>query len=139
MTPERLREIRGYAERHDLRTILELLDYLSHQDRPLTEASLSEIEERCRKAYHGPWQIRHGAIIGKDMRSPLSHLIVDANERVDDPSADLEFIANARQDIPALLETIRFLQVLIGDLKEESTAYERGRQDGLLLEQRIGK
>jgi len=42
---------------------------------------------------------------------------------------DADFTHNAITDVPALLDYVAFLEGLIGDLKEESSAYRRGAEE----------
>ncbi|MCF6347845.1 MAG: hypothetical protein L3J20_06055 [Flavobacteriaceae bacterium] len=83
----------------------------------ITEEKLKEIENRCKYSTHGPWK---AYIEGRDHDSG-SHFIMTGGEdnrgegfeidgaRVD----DYDFIANAKQDIPALIKEVRRLRSLI--------------------------
>lgn len=82
----------------------------------MTEEELREIEVRCEKAQKGPWK---AFIEGKDHESGCDFIMTgtDADRGVDiemtgASDADYDFIANARQDIPKLLNEIRRLKNL---------------------------
>jgi hypothetical protein len=79
----------------------------------LSEDELIRIELRCLKAQKGPWK---AFIEGRDHESGSNFIMTGQdNERGDDIEmlgatvADYDFIANARQDIPKLIEEIRRL------------------------------
>jgi hypothetical protein len=92
----------------------------------LPEADLAKIEQRAENASPGPWQafiegrdhlsgdtiIRIG---GLEMSAPdmYIHYSSPGPTEVPVPDADLDFIANARQDIPRLVEEIRRLRGLL--------------------------
>lgn len=71
-------------------------------------AKLTEIEERAKKATSGPW-------VYMDDAEPYSGTVLTADEAVricetpqlDDRLDDMEFIAHARTDIPALCKALR--------------------------------
>jgi len=80
----------------------------------MTNDQLSDIEQRCNAATSGPWQ---SFIEGRDHSSGSSFIRTGG---LDNSSPDIElygashadydFIAHARQDIPALLSQIRRVQ-----------------------------
>jgi len=84
----------------------------------MTDDQLREIEERCNAASAAPWEsfiegrdhmggddfIRTG---GMDDSSPDIYLTQATH-------ADQDFIAHARQDIPALIAEVRRLKALLG-------------------------
>lgn len=87
----------------------------------LSEEELREIEERAKNASWGPWELRpSGSIIGH--RDTAAVIPGDAApgyfdwicsmQASNQPKwyEDGQFIAHAREDIPALLATIRELQ-----------------------------
>ena len=86
---------------------------------PLTDKYLSEIEARAKAATPGPWQYhrtwqddRHRAMYvmhGYTGRAS-KHDNPWIADLADDNNEDAEFIAHAREDIPALLAEIRRLQ-----------------------------
>jgi hypothetical protein len=94
----------------------------------LPEAELVKIEQRAENASPGPWQafiegrdhlsgdtiIRIG---GLDMSMPdmYIHYSSSGPTEVPVPDADLDFIANARQDIPRLVVEVRRLKGLLSD------------------------
>jgi hypothetical protein len=84
----------------------------------MTEAELAEIESRCQAAAPGPWR---SMVEGRDHTSGDSFIMLGTErERGDDmyisvgprpaSAPDQDFIANARQDIPRLIEEIRRLR-----------------------------
>ena len=80
----------------------------------LTQEQLKEIEERCNKATPGPWTIRISSgeiasIETLDGSSEKSVIDADSDGVLVISHEDLAFILAARQDIPLLLEEIRFL------------------------------
>ena len=83
----------------------------------LTEIELIEIENRLNKSQNGPWK---AYIEGVDQESGSSFIMTgtDGNRQVDIEMigatiADYDFIANAKQDIPKLINEIRQLKKLI--------------------------
>jgi hypothetical protein len=96
----------------------------------LPEAELDLMEERATNARPGPWQAfiedrDHTAgdtiirIGGLDMSMPdmYIHYSLPGPTTVPVPDADLDFIANARQDIPRLVTEVRRLRGLLSDLQ----------------------
>lgn len=89
----------------------------------MTEQELEEIEKRANAATPGPWEFRR-------LRSGVSvldaHAIaarsVDCHcgevDRLSEPT--LEFIAHAREDVPALIAEVRRLGAML--LEQESDA-----------------
>ncbi len=75
----------------------------------LSDNELSEIKKRAEKATKGPWK---AYIEGRDMQSASSFIQTTGKdiELTDATEADYDFIANARQDIPKLLEEIERLR-----------------------------
>lgn len=83
----------------------------------MTDEELAEIEHRCGLARNGPWK---SFVEGRDHTSGCSFIKVGEGEnRSDDIEltgatiADQDFIAAARQDIPALVREIRRLRKLL--------------------------
>jgi hypothetical protein len=64
----------------------------------MTDEQIKAIEARCAAADEGPWKIKHASDQTGECWSYLSVDIVDEN---------LEFIAHARTDIPALLAALK--------------------------------
>ena len=99
----------------------------------LPEVEIAKIEQRADSASPGPWQafiegrdhtsgdtiIRMG---GLDMSMPdmYVHFSSSGPTTVPVPDADLDFIANARQDIPRLVREVRRLRDLLSDEPTES-------------------
>lgn len=109
----------------------------------LTPERLAEMRERVEKATAGPW-IRDGA--GTEMtllRTITGHGVCMFEDWAEDifpnNEANLAFVANAREDIPALLEEVErlqeFIRVLLIDYsppteKDVQRAQELIRQHG---------
>ncbi len=75
---------------------------------------INDIKERCEKATLGPWK---SYIEGRDHTSGSS-FIRTADEDIELTGAttnDQDFIAAARQDVPALIEEIYRLRQLLDD------------------------
>lgn len=78
----------------------------------LTDDHLSEIERRCELATDGPWR---SFVEGRDQMSG-SDFIQTAGDDVYLSGAtheDQDFIAAARQDVPALIAEVRRLKRLL--------------------------
>lgn len=80
----------------------------------ITEEELKQIELRCSRAQPGPWK---AFIEGRDHESGSNFIMTgEGNRRGEDievlgaTEADYDFIANARQDIPKLIQEIRRLK-----------------------------
>lgn len=89
----------------------------------MTETELREIQARCEAASPGPWR---ACIEGRDHESGTSFVMTGEGpgrgEDLEIPAAttaDMDFIAHARQDIPRLLAEVRRLCKLLG--KSDST------------------
>ena len=85
----------------------------------ITEEELNQIEKRCMSTTSGPWK---SYIEGRDHTSG-SHFIMTGDNNhgrgedfeIDGARVeDYDFIANAKQDIPKLIEEIRRLRSIIG-------------------------
>ena len=70
---------------------------------------LEEIERRCEAATPGPWT---SYVEGRDHTSGDSFIMTSADDinLSGATIADQDFIANARQDLPALIHEIRSLR-----------------------------
>ncbi len=84
----------------------------------MTDEELGEIKARCLAATTGPWA---SFIEGRDHEGGSSFIMVgDEGSRADDieltgaTEADQDFIAHARQDVPALVEEVERLKALLG-------------------------
>ncbi len=80
----------------------------------MTELELKKIEARCDAAAAGPWK---SCVEGRDHTSASSFIMTgEGRERGNDieltgaTTADQDFIAHARQDIPKLLAEVRRLE-----------------------------
>jgi hypothetical protein len=88
-----------------------------NNSKELTRSELNEIKERCEKATQGPWK---SMVEGRNHSSGSSFIMTGTeNNRGEDielsgaTAADQDFIAQARQDVPKLLEEIERLRGLI--------------------------
>ena len=75
----------------------------------MTDEMLDEIERRCTAATPGPWE---SFIEGRDHMSGDSFIRTDGEDiyLIGATHADQDFIAGARQDVPALLREVRALR-----------------------------
>lgn len=80
----------------------------------ITDEELNEIGDRCAKAQPGPWK---AYIEGRDHESGDDFIMTgEGKVRGEDiqllgaTQADYDFIANAKQDIPKLINEIRRLK-----------------------------
>lgn len=95
---------------------------------PMTQEQLDAIRERTEKATEGPWDVEGPAYCG-----PLDTLVVypvedgGALAYVQPSWEDAEFIAHARQDVPALLAEVERLRAVI---KDQSRAWDAGCESG---------
>ena len=85
------------------------------------ELNLEEIKKRCEKASPGPWK---AWVEGRDGTSGSTFIMVGEGEhRGEDielpgiAEADIDFMAHARQDIPALIKEIEMLRSGYGNNK----------------------
>ena len=86
----------------------------------MTEDELQAIERRCASAAAAPWR---AWIEGRDHESGSSFVRTGEADTAPNSSidfsgatdADLEFIANARQDIPRLISEVRRLRAMSGE------------------------
>lgn len=83
----------------------------------IKDSKLNEIKDRCNKASPGPWK---AWIEGRDSESGTTFIMIgegqDRREDIELPGVandDIDFIANARQDIPLLLQEIDRLKSLL--------------------------
>ncbi|MDQ1816641.1 hypothetical protein RBA41_25395 [Massilia sp. CCM 9210] len=83
----------------------------------LSDAELTEIESRANRASRGPWR---SYVEGRDHTSGSSFIMTGPEEmRGQDIElagasvADQDFLAGARQDIPALVNEVRRLRALL--------------------------
>lgn len=88
----------------------------------MTDEELAKIESRCESARSGPWR---SFVEGRDHTSGCSFIKVGEGEiRSDDIEltgatvADQDFIASARQDVPALVSEVRRLRKLLSASSE---------------------
>jgi len=80
----------------------------------ITNEELNEIEYRCAQTQNGPWK---AYIENRDHESGNSFIMTgEGDSREEDIEmtgatiADYDFIANAKQDIPRLINEIRLLK-----------------------------
>lgn len=88
-----------------------------HDETVVTEEELLEIRARCDAATSGPW-VAH--IEGRDHTSGSDFIMRGSGEsRHDDlelsgaTTADFDFIAHARQDVPRLVSEVHRLRALL--------------------------
>ena len=77
----------------------------------ISEEELKEIELRCAKTLPEPWK---AYIEGRDHENGSDFIRTGGNdiEMLGATEADYDFIANARQDIPRLVQEIRGLKII---------------------------
>jgi hypothetical protein len=82
---------------------------MSKDDQILSDAELEAIRQRCEQATPGPWK---SFVEGRDHSSGSSFIMTRGEdiELSGATSADQDFIAHARQDIPRLLAEIHRLK-----------------------------
>lgn len=98
---------------HARRDIDRLLGHIRGSSR-VSEGALDEIESRCDRASPPPWKVfleAEGGIGGSNViwvseRDDEPDLYLWLDDRLA-PDADFEFVAAARQDVPALVATTR--------------------------------
>lgn len=86
---------------------------MTTQENQLDEAYLKEVERRSNAATPGPWT---SFIEGRDHTSGSS-FIRTASEDIElsgATTADQDFIAHARQDVPLLVAELRRLREIVG-------------------------
>jgi len=99
----------------------------------MTDEQLAEIEARAAKATPGPWhhddlQTVQGGTIAQQ------HLAVNVVDPRDEYGispqghCDADFIAHARQDIPALIAEVRSMRRAIASWKQEEQAWAEERK-----------
>ena len=81
----------------------------------ISEEELLAIKQRADNATKGPWK---AYIEGRDMQSASSFIKTQGGdiELIGASEADFDFIANARQDIPRLIEEIERLKNKSGNI-----------------------
>lgn len=105
----------------------------------LSDAQLTEIRERCEKATEGPWTQMNASNVFTELgaRNNLGvradendgWMIADTGEgrtlvegnlyemHANENKANATFIANARQDIPALLAEVEYAKYIVGEAR----------------------
>ena len=83
----------------------------------MTDLEIAEIEKRLKNASRAPWK---SYIEGRDHESGSNFIMIGEEknrqndiELVGATIDDYDFIANARQDIPKLIEEIKRLRIII--------------------------
>ena len=74
--------------------------------------NLTEIEERAAKATPGPWKVYGGKI----WKCSYPCKIVLKGDQIDNligNQSDIEFVVNAREDIPALIARVKELEEIV--------------------------
>jgi hypothetical protein len=79
----------------------------------MTDDELTEIEERCQRPTAGPWE---SFIEARDHLSSENFIRTDSKDLYlfGATPSDLDFIAAAREDVPALIAEIRKLRHQLG-------------------------
>lgn len=100
----------------------------------MTEQQLEEARMRAQESTAGPFEIDGKHVSTNNSRNEYIYYVYGGPETPDiypvrDIRPNLEFLVHAREDVLDLCEEVSFLKKLIYDLKEESSAYERGLQD----------
>jgi len=98
------------------------------------EIDYDRIERRCEAASPAPWGNQGRTVVTADGTYPADHTSLrpapSAEKRL---HADREFIAHARQDLPALLARCRELEARCGKLAAlVEEAYSEGKTNGVL-------
>jgi len=80
----------------------------------LDEGEMAEIRSRCEQATPGPWT---SYIEGRDMTSGSSFIMTEGEDLylTGATTADQDFIAHARQDVPRLIAEIDRLRQLLAE------------------------
>jgi hypothetical protein len=87
----------------------------------MTEAELAAIEARANAAAKGPWVVHVGWQVGPAGRPPLAtaHQRVVNGRPLYSPAINAQFIAHAREDVPALVAEVRLLRAMLQDRRAE--------------------
>lgn len=106
----------------------------------MTDDELKAIEARANAATKAPWRVAYANVTSADVEGPLDEDLVSRNYggRAQYLTADAEFIAHAREDIPALVAEVRRLRselerALAAKMQEpgsEAGAFNRYALDG---------
>ena len=80
----------------------------------MNNADIKQIKERCERATKGPWI---SFVEGRDHTSGCNFIRTDGNdiELTGASIDDQDFIAHARQDVPALIDEICRLKKIMDD------------------------
>jgi hypothetical protein len=100
----------------------------------MNEQELDVIKARCDAATQGPWMVGDGSperlylgadAVMCDVRGVVCGRAIYGNSAYDKQTyADIEFIATARQDVPALLTEVERLSSELYDMYEDECALE---------------
>jgi hypothetical protein len=82
----------------------------------ISDEELAAIKERTEQATPGPWTNHEEEVVGQEVVDPAGRTLVDV--RGDHEEADAEFIAHAREDVPALLAEIERLRALLHEVAD---------------------
>lgn len=98
-----------------LRTCTDKIIYGVSKRKKMNNRRIREIEERCNKVTEGPWI---SFVEDRDFTCGSSFIQTSGNdiELIGATVDDQDFIANARQDIPWLIDEIRRLKKILNDL-----------------------
>jgi len=101
----------------------------------MTEAELAAIEARADSAAKGPWVVSVGWEIGPPGRPPLA----TAKQRVANgrplysPAINAQFIAHAREDVPALVAEVRRLRAMLQERR--ASLWDTSGQPALITDE----
>lgn len=108
---------------------------MSNRDDALSQTELDEIRQRCESASPGPWR---SFIEGRDHTSGSSFIMTgpetDRGEDIElsgATAADHDFISNARQDVPRLIQEIVKLRDVCERLQQERDQLRRDMETNL--------
>jgi hypothetical protein len=106
--------------------------HMTKESGRLTESELAAIEARAAKATEGPWvnmpdgpfwgEIKTARLEGEGGWSTIAEM-----PEADDREADFDFIAAAREDVPALVAEIRRLRTALGDIYDAAESLNEAR------------
>lgn len=84
----------------------------------MNEEQLQAIEERANKATPGPWmEVAESGEWWLSGPEP-THFVMSTNASEDILQADIDFIAHARADVPALIAEVRSLRAKLAAARE---------------------
>lgn len=89
----------------------------------MTNDELNAIKARAAAATPGEWvNMGDGSFFG-DIRTAETFTLIAEMPELDDRTADFDFIAHARADVPALVEEVRRLRAFCQRLAQEAEGH----------------